>query len=90
MPKALSGCERSLPAQRHLALPRVLDPGLFGSAAPLRRLFVMSPASQFCQDTGLLHLFFEQAQSELDIVVVDFDDQHDVTTAAARGALVAV
>jgi hypothetical protein len=37
-----------------------------------------------------LHLFFEQAQSELDIVVVDFDDQHDVTTAAARGALVAV
>jgi hypothetical protein len=37
-----------------------------------------------------LHLLFEQAQGKLHIVIVDFDNQHNVTSAAAPGALAAV
>jgi hypothetical protein len=37
-----------------------------------------------------LDLLFEQAQRKLHIVIVDFDNQHNVTNVAAQSALAAV
>ena len=71
-----------LSTRRHIAFPGIFDPFAFLSAATFRRFFVMPTPTELTEKAGFLHLFFEQAEGKLHVVMFHLD-VHGITNDAA-------
>jgi hypothetical protein len=71
--------------QSTLTFPGVFDPLSFLPPLPLRRFFIVPVAPEFSEQTGFLHLLFEDSQRKVDVIIVHSDDDHGITSDAIDG-----